>query len=582
MQLVSVLFDLPLCQPTLKQAKIGCRLWNLSIVSVLILTFSNILLTVRLLHYSDCSKHAMPLPDIEPSHEDRELSLLKVPELPSSVVKANIGSAACKNFPNETENTSNRGVSSKNVNSVFQINSRLGRWDARHLFKAFDFAIVGDKFVALSERFTVCLATQSSLEKMHSLVQVAHHWSGAISAAIFAASDEFKLLEWYVGYLRKCFPLVRERVSFHLMFSKDRPPSNSKSEFPKKPKMDCHKPEAVLDELVRLRRPETGKWRVKNAYPQNHMRNLARRNCQSSHVFLTDVDIIPSARLAEGLDTFLRTNRCKGKCAYVIPTYEIDDRVKFPHNKTDLIRLAKKGLARPFHHKVFIFNQFATNFSKGQNNAYVRQRKTGKYDGENISNRKPLGLRAALGINEDAEWLNKEEVEKHIEHWLFIIYSRTSLVRPRLVRPQLKSMHGRLVDDWSAIVDVPLWQSNEGLENSAVHVSHNVTNFEFLYEPFYVAPDTVPAHDERFIGYGYTRNTQVYEMYVAGYQFQVLSPIFTCHWGLQNKKGRPSWRERQNSLNRRHFEVFKAEVFARYRKDPSKMVTSKKMVKVVR
>lgn len=42
-----------------------------------------------------------------------------------------------------------------------------------------------------------------------------------------------------------------------------------------------------------------------------------------------------------------------------------------------------------------------------------------------------------------------------------------------------------------------------------VHVSHNVTNFEFLYEPFYVAPDTAPAHDERFIGYGYTRNTQV-------------------------------------------------------------------------
>jgi len=36
-----------------------------------------------------------------------------------------------------------------------------------------------------------------------------------------------------------------------------------------------------------------------------------------------------------------------------------------------------------------------------------------------------------------------------------------------------------------------------------------VTNFEFLYEPFYVAPDTVPGHDERFVGYGFTRNTQV-------------------------------------------------------------------------
>jgi N-acetyllactosaminide beta-1,3-N-acetylglucosaminyltransferase len=53
------------------------------------------------------------------------------------------------------------------------------------------------------------------------------------------------------------------------------------------------------------------------------------------------------------------------------------------------------------------------------------------------------------------------------------------------------------------------WQASAGLEGEAVHVNHNVTNFEFLYEPFYVAPDTVPAHDERFIGYGYTRNTQV-------------------------------------------------------------------------
>lgn len=42
-----------------------------------------------------------------------------------------------------------------------------------------------------------------------------------------------------------------------------------------------------------------------------------------------------------------------------------------------------------------------------------------------------------------------------------------------------------------------------------MHISHPVTNFEFFYEPFYVAPDVVPPHDERFIGYGYTRNSQV-------------------------------------------------------------------------
>jgi len=65
-------------------------------------------------------------------------------------------------------------------------------------------------------------------------------------------------------------------------------------------------------------------------------------------------------------------------------------------------------------------------------------------------------------------------------------------------------------------------------------------------------------------------------MFVAGYQFQVLTPLFTIHWGLQNKKGRPAWREHQNNINRKHFEIFKRELFARYHKDPLKMLAPKK------
>lgn len=40
-------------------------------------------------------------------------------------------------------------------------------------------------------------------------------------------------------------------------------------------------------------------------------------------------------------------------------------------------------------------------------------------------------------------------------------------------------------------------------------MSHRVTDLEFLYEPFYVSLADTPMYDERFIGYGYTRNTQV-------------------------------------------------------------------------
>ncbi|GLH13070.1 Uncharacterized protein GBIM_17716 [Gryllus bimaculatus] len=451
--------------------QLGCRLWNLSIASVVVLTFSNILLTVRLLHSSDCgaaSRAALANPPrTSPPARAPAPPARRRPPRPRPRRRPAL---AAPRAPPPPPNTSAAVAAS----SLFRADLRLGRWDARHLYKMYDFAVVGERYAELSDTFSVCLATQSSVEKLRSLVQVAHHWSGPISAAVYAAGDdEYTLLQIYVAYLRKCFAAVRERVSFHLAYPKDRPPRQEAVELaaaavldpPARPELDCRRPESALAELLRLRRPDTFSYRSKAPYPQNHMRNLARRNCQADYVFLTDVDIIPSARLAEGLDVFLRGARCSGLCAYVIPTYELHDQVRFPRNKTDLVRLAKRGLARPFHQKVFIYNQFATNFSR--------------------------------------------------------------------------------------------WQESAESESSAVHISHNVTNFEFLYEPFYVAPDTV------------------YEMYVTGYQFYVLSPVFTCHWGLQTKKQRPSWRERQNSFNFRQFEVFKHEIFARNRKElPARQRTS--------
>ena len=338
--------------------QIGCRLWNLSIASVLILTFSNILLTVRLLHSTDCSRQ--PVPQVQPVRIQQhylEPHIQEATHTPPSP-------PPCRPVNSSTSSAPKSSNSPTTNTSIFHIDLRLGRWDSRHLYKLFDFALTGERYAELSEKYSVCLATQSSIEKLQSLVQVAHHWTGPISAAVFAAGDEYPLLQLYIAFLRRCFPVVRDRVSFHLAYPKDRPPTNVRLDFPAKPKLDCRRPEAALSGLLRLRKPETGKWRVKAAYPQNHLRNLARRNCQSSYVFLTDVDIIPSARLAEGLDVFLKNTKCKSMCAYVIPTYEIDERVHFPRNKSDLIRLAKRGLARPFHQRVFIYNQFATNFSR--------------------------------------------------------------------------------------------------------------------------------------------------------------------------------------------------------------------------
>ncbi|CAG9135295.1 unnamed protein product [Plutella xylostella] len=73
---------------------------------------------------------------------------------------------------------------------------------------------------------------------------------------------------------------------------------------------------------------------------------------------------------------------------------------------------------------------------------------------------------------------------------------------------------------------------------------------------------------DRRMGSSFLPMYTVYEMFLYGYQFQVLSPVFTIHWGLQERRARPLWREKQNEKNRKQFETFKRELFARYRKDP--------------
>ncbi|XP_048511887.1 beta-1,4-glucuronyltransferase 1 isoform X1 [Athalia rosae] len=458
--------------------KLGCRPWNLSLVSVIIVTFSNMLLTMLLLQSEDCdTNYTGPADDQQPETNGFTEWNLAVGTSESAVQQQPCIDA--RDYQQATPES-----------DVLRMDVRLGRWDVRRLYKMFDSVVVGSQYTALSDKYLSCIATQSSVEKLHSLVQVAHYWTGPISIAVFTAGDEdFVVFQEYLSYLRKCYAPIRERVTFSVAMPKARLVNGQPKDAQLPEGLDCLKPEATLNRFVQGQSKAQTTWKTKNVYPQNHLRNLARKNCQTDYVFLTDVDIIPSSNFSDLLNEFLKNSACD-KCAYVIPTYELDMRVRFPQNKTDLVRLANKGLARPFHQKVFIHNQYATNFTR-----------------------------------------------------------------------------------WSWDVSTSRGAGDsEIVKSGKVHVSHEVTNFEFFYEPFYVARDTVPAHDERFMGYGYTRNTQVYEMYVAGYEFLVLSPIFTGHWGLQTKKGRPAWRERQNSLNRKLFEGFKKEVFARYNRDPLKMM----------
>ncbi|KAI5643580.1 glycosyl-transferase for dystroglycan domain-containing protein [Phthorimaea operculella] len=316
---------------------------------------------------------------------------------------------------------------------------RLGRWDASRTFRLFDYASVGDLYADSNAANRVCLATQTSIERLGELLRISAHWSGPISVAVFTAGDEFRLLRGFATWLFRCEPELYARLAIHVAMPGDKPGTSGR--LPSWARA-CDKTPTPGTE----RGPDTIQWRERHPYPQNHMRNLARKNCHTPYVFLVDIDIVPSKEpfmrnlarknchtpyvflvdidivpskgMTEALNKFFASPPKCNLCAYVVPTYELDRRVAtFPSNKSELLRLSKLQLAIAFHRKVFIYNQYASNFSR--------------------------------------------------------------------------------------------WEASGGNESSDTHVSHNVTNFELLYEPFYIAPDNVPVHDERFLGYGYTRNTQV-------------------------------------------------------------------------
>ncbi|XP_069696914.1 beta-1,4-glucuronyltransferase 1-like isoform X2 [Periplaneta americana] len=254
--------------------------------------------------------------------------------------------------------------SADDFSKEFEINIKLGRWDSNQRFKYFDFVVIGDRFEELSDMYSVSLATQSSLERLYSLAEVSHHWTAAISVSVFIVGEDFFLTEIYISYLRQCFTEVRERVTFHLAYSSEYPAASDYPSLVVNRTQNCSHPKQVLSELVALRSPETVDWLNSYEYPQNHLRNHARKNCQTPYVFLTDVDIIPSTGMADALDIFLTQQNHTNLCAYVIPAYELHDSVTFPENKSEILQIIEKGLARPFRRMVYKNGHFPTNYEK--------------------------------------------------------------------------------------------------------------------------------------------------------------------------------------------------------------------------
>lgn len=307
---------------------------------------------------------------------------------------------------------------------VFNFNQSSSRTDSRRTYIIHDSVVVANAYGSYGDSAQATLATQCSVDRLHLLMEVADAWNAPMSVAVFVPGIDFYIAKVYIAYLRLCSQVIRTNATFHFLYHRDMSPDASSFGTVREQQVlpSCGRKYEALPLLLRYRTGSFKRWWQQALHPQNHLRNVARHGVRTPYHFLTDIDIRPVAGLAQQLDVFLATSeqaRSCPKCVYVVPTYEMSERLPVPRSKTELLETIKRKQSRPFHAKVFIHNQFATNHSL-----------------------------------------------------------------------------------WERIPD----------SNKLAGV-YKISNYEFFYEPFYVARANVPLYDERFIGYGFTRNTQVSYIY---------------------------------------------------------------------
>lgn len=132
----------------------------------------------------------------------------------------------------------------------------------------------------------------------------------------------------------------RLQVSVHLVFPAGRPPALSAMS---RARGDC----AASD--LQWRQAETERRKRSMTYPINVARNVARTAANTSRVLVSDIELLPSARLASGFMDMVRRRPPKVGVIFVVPVFEIESNEPPPATKRELLAACRAGLAVYFH-----------------------------------------------------------------------------------------------------------------------------------------------------------------------------------------------------------------------------------------
>lgn len=413
----------------------------------------------------------------------------------------------------------------------------------------------GNHNLNLYRRNDIAIVTHTTISQLYHVPLLAKRWHGLISIALFVTTiQQLPLAIEAILLLRNCNPSVRHRVSFHLVY----PLSLAGKLVDQKTRIE-HDYNLRWSDIVKtypdlyqmVRKVNCGSSRLRSViekwdahfaetitrnyahqvpYPNNLLRNIARRYALTEYSLVIDVDLVPSALLYEKFIEFgkrtklfkqwdeelvesnLSSKNALKKLVFVLPTYEID------------------------------LNRSAT----------LRQRH-----------------RSDINIDED-ELIPGDKSD-------LILGIEQQTIRPFYIELCWKCQK---------YTDYEAWLHSSTLINSTEHETRIDILFEILWhdpwEPFYISSNDVPLYDERFRQYGFNRisqvnfpfpfyfyhfkfvNFQVCELHMAGYRFAILNNAFLVHKGFKVQGVFHSNKDLELEHNRMLFRQFKIQLKDRY------------------
>lgn len=233
--------------------------------------------------------------------------------------------------------------------------------------------------------FSVTYCTHATPEFLYHIVEIVKRWDGPVSLAIYAPFTDAGFSFAIMHQLCHCLPEM-SRLSVHLIFPITHPPvftsaafhsydSNSNElQYPNF--TDCSAPEVLVGGKLQTFRQREGL-----IYPVNVGRNVARKAAKTSHVLVSDVELLPSQDLVSAFLLMLsrfRKQRVEGDIAdidlnpllpimqesrtknvvFVLPVFEVDEKESnVPRTKEELMELYAQNKAVYFHRWVCLHCQ---------------------------------------------------------------------------------------------------------------------------------------------------------------------------------------------------------------------------------